>query len=178
MMKSLKFLCVTIISIFIAGNTIAQKPDEAEISRIVESKKFIFVADNATPTNSAELNRVMNSMSGGITAGSINLNGQGYDLKITPDSLTAYLPYYGRSYSAPIGQNEGGVKFKSKKFKYKSKKNKKGSWDIELNTNDINENYRMSLNIGKTGYASLSLSSNNKQNITYNGYITEITEKH
>ncbi|MCJ0742179.1 DUF4251 domain-containing protein [Pedobacter montanisoli] len=176
-MKSLKFLFVSLISIFITAHTFAQKPDEAMIAKIVEAKNFIFIADNATPSNSTELNRIMSKIGNGMATGSINLNGQGYTLKIAPDSVIAYLPYYGRSYNAPIGQNEGGVKFKSKDFKYKSKKNKKGSWDIEININDVNENYRMSLNIGKTGYASLSLSSNNKQNITYNGYIRETTGK-
>src|SRR6266700_6064732 len=54
-----------------------------------------------------------------------------YDVRITKDSIVAYLPYFGRAYSAPIGQTEGGIKFKSKRFDYTSKE-RKGGWDIQV----------------------------------------------
>lgn len=175
-MKSLKNL--GLLALVLVAFTANAQTDKATTTKIVEAKNYIFVATTAIPLNSADINSVMSKMSGPATAGTINLTGGNYDLKITADSIVAYLPFYGRAYSAPYGNsNEGGYKFTSKKFKYESKKGKKKGWDIALQTNDVKDNVRMNLNISESGYATLSVTSVNKQSITYNGYLSEIEKK-
>ena len=109
----------------------------------------------------------------GANTGSINLTGSNYDVRISRDSLIAYLPYYGRAYSAPIGLDEAGYKFTSTKFSLETTMRKKGGWQITINPKDTKDSVRMYFSISVNGYASLTISSNNKQSITYNGYLAE-----
>jgi len=172
-LKTLFASALTLVSV----NVIAQT-DKATTAKIVEAKTYTFVARSATPLNVQDISAIMSRMPGGLQGGgAINLNETYYEVKVTPDSVIAFLPYYGRSFTAPINQNEGGVKFNSKKFDYKGKKGRKRGWDIVIDTKDANENYRLALNIGDEGYATLSLNSNSKQSITYQGYLKENEEK-
>lgn len=174
-MNRLKTLCAGIFA-FISVNAIAQT-DKATTSKIVEAKTYTFVARSATPLNVQDINAVMSRMPGNIQAGTINLDATYYDLTVTPDSIVAFLPYYGRSFTAPINPNDGGVKFNSKKFDYKQKKGRKRGWDIVIEPKDVRENFRLALNIGEEGSATLSLNSNEKQSITYQGYLKENENK-
>lgn len=162
---------VLILFVFISLSANAQT-DKATTQRIVEAKNFIFVASSAIPMNNVEINNILSRMPGG-SGGSVNLSGSNYDIRVTPDSIIAYLPYYGRSFSAPMNQDDNGYKFTSTKFSYKNNARKKGGWDITITPQDAKENVRMNLTISVNGYASLVISSNNKQSITYNGYLAE-----
>ncbi|MES2650821.1 MAG: DUF4251 domain-containing protein [Bacteroidota bacterium] len=167
-MKRLFLMLFTIVSFSVNAQT-----DKATTKRIVEAKHFTFIASTAMPMNSTEINNILSRMPGANGGGAINLNGENYDVRITADSLVAYLPYYGRSFSAPIGRDESGYKFTSTKFSYESKLRKKGGWQISINPKDTKESVRMNLTITENGYATLIISSNNKQSITYNGYLAE-----
>lgn len=174
-MNSLKILFASALTL-VSAAAIAQT-DKTTTAKIVEAKTYTFVARSATPLNVQDINAVMSRMPGNIQGGTINLNENYYEVKVTPDSVIAFLPYYGRSFTAPINQNEGGVKFSSTKFDYKGTKGRKRGWDILIQTKDAKENFRLALNIGDEGYATLSLNSNAKQSITYQGYLKENEEK-
>lgn len=167
-MKKILFMLFAVISFTVNAQT-----DKATTKRIVEAKNFTFIASTAMPMNSAEINSILTRMPGANGGGNINLTGQNYDVRISQDSLVAYLPYYGRSFSAPMGRDDTGYKFTSTKFDFESKERKKGGWQISLNPKDTKESVRMSLTIGVNGYATLTINSNNKQSITYNGYLKE-----
>lgn len=168
-LKTSCFAILTLISVFSYAQT-----TEQDITKMVNAKRYIFVATSATPMNVMDISKVMSKMQGGLQGGFIDLHGDNYDLVITPDSVVAFLPYYGRAYTAPINQTDGGIKFTSKKFAYTTTKRKKGSWDVEIDVKDANEGYRLSLNIGKTGNTTLSVRSNNRQSVTFNGYLKEM----
>ncbi|MGE6218712.1 DUF4251 domain-containing protein [Nubsella zeaxanthinifaciens] len=172
MMNQFKILYAFAAVVFISFNANAQT-DKATTAKIVAAKSYTFVARTATPLNVQDINSVLGKMPGAMQGGSINLNESYYEVRVTPDSVVAFLPYYGRSFSAPINQTEGGVKFNSKEFTYTSKKGKKRGWDILVQTKDVREYYRLAFNIGDEGYVTLSLNSNNKQSITYQGYLKE-----
>jgi hypothetical protein len=167
-MKNLRNLGLLLLAL-IAFNATAQT-DKGTTKKIVEAKNFIFLATNAIPMNNTEISSILNKMPGS-SGGNINLTGGNYDLRITPDSLIGYLPYYGRAYSAPIDRDENGYRFTSTKFTYQNTKRKKGGWEIAMNVNDSKESIRMYLNISENGYASLIVSSNNRQSITFSGYM-------
>ena len=168
-MKVFRNSCLIILALLTA-NSFAQTTEESTAT-MLNKQSYIFVATSAVPSNVQDLNKVMSKMQGGAQSGFINLNGDGYELIVTSDSVVAYLPYYGRAYSAPMNQSGGGVKFTSKQFVYKKSQRKKGNWDVTITTKDVFESYRLSLNIAVNGNASLYLHSNNKQTITYNGYL-------
>ncbi|RZK40476.1 MAG: DUF4251 domain-containing protein [Pedobacter sp.] len=168
-MKRLFFLILATVSFNLSAQT-----DKATTKKIVAAKDFTFVATTALPMNSVEMNNIINRMPGAVGGGNINLMSNDYDLRITPDSVIAYLPYYGRAFnSAPMNPTEGGYKFTSTDFSFNNKEKKKGGWEITLNAKDTKDGVRMTLVIGTNGYATLIVNSNNKQSITYNGYLTE-----
>lgn len=174
-MNRLKTLLITALA-FGGLNAVAQT-DKATTAKIVEAKTYTFVARSVTPLNTQDISRVMSKMPGAMAGGVINLTETYYEVKVTPDSVVAFLPYYGRSFNAPINQDDAGVKFTSKKFNYKSTKGKKRGWDTLIETKDAKESYRLAFNISDNGYVTLSLNSNNKQSVTYQGYLKENGDK-
>lgn len=173
MITSLKFTALLLVTTISVANA---QTDKATTTKIVNDKNFIFVATSAIPLNTMDVSRVLNKMAGPTTGGTINLNTDNYDLRITPDSVISYLPFYGRAFNAtPYGGNndESGYKFTSTKFTYETKKGRKKGWDIAIQTKDVKDNVRMNLSISEGGYATLSVVSMNKQSITFNGYLKE-----
>lgn len=171
-MKHLK-LTLSIAIVFATAQTFAQTNKETT-TKIVTDKHYTFVANTAMPMANNDISKVLSQLPGGQGGSSINLTGSQYDVQVTKDSVVAYLPYYGRSYNAPYPASEGGIKFTSKDFSYVESKGKKGNYTIQINTKDVKrENYRLTINISSSGYASLMASSVNKQPITFNGYLSE-----
>lgn len=128
---------------------------EAEIRNLVQSKQFVFVAQSAAPLGRRTLN--LTSI---------------YDLRLSPDTLVAELPYFGRAYVAPIDPTQGGINFTSTNFAYTINDRKKGGWDITLLPKDAQDVRQMFLTVSQDGYATLQVTSNNRQPINFNGYVT------
>lgn len=141
---------------FLVNPSFLFSQSEAEVKQMVESNQYIFVAQYAIP------------MSGKAR----NLTSE-YDLTVSKDSLVSYLPYFGRAYQAPMDPSQGGIKFTSVKFVYKTTKAKKGGWDVSMTTKDQPDNTRLFLNIATNGTATLQVISTFKQAITFTGYIKE-----
>ncbi|WP_443936746.1 DUF4251 domain-containing protein [Pedobacter sp. MW01-1-1] len=173
-MKNLSYFFGLALLLF--SNQIFAQTDKETTNRIVKEKNYVFVANTAIPMNTADMSRIMARMPGGNGGGTINLTGSQYEFKVAPDSLIAYLPYFGRAYSAPYpsSTDDSGIKFTSKDYTYKSSKNKKGNYTIQINTKDVKiENYQITIDISQNGYATLIATGVNKQPITFNGYLRE-----
>jgi len=163
-----------ILGLLFSGLQLKAQTSEETTAKIIDAKNYVFAATSATPLNVADINNVMSRMPGYTGGGNINLSGSNYDLSVTPDSVVAYLPYYGRSYTPKIGDpNDSGIKFKSKNFSYKSTKNKKGGWLIQIRPKDVKDSYNLTLSVTQTGSASLTVTSNSQQSISYTGNINE-----
>lgn len=164
-MRSIKFKATSLIllffSFFVISNAQESKEDKyTTIKNMVEAKQYIFIAESALPVN-----------------GRMRQLSSGYKLELRTDTLISDLPYYGRAYTAPIDPAQGGIQFTSTNFEYTSTPGKKGSWDISIKPKDGKDVNRFSLYISKNGKASLQVTSNNRQAIFFNGYITEIKKK-
>lgn len=172
-MKQLKYL-FSLVFVTSTLSLFAQTNKETTAKNI-KARSYTFVANTAIPMSNMDVSRVLERMPGNMNAGgSINLTGSQYDLRVTQDSIVAFLPYYGRAFTAPIDPNEGGIKFTSKDFTYKESISKKGAYTIQINTKDVKrDNYRLTLNVSQNGYATLIASGNNKQPITFNGILDE-----
>ena len=171
-MKRLNFI-LSLALISFATHLFAQTNKETTV-KIVAEKNYTFVANTAIPMANNDINKVLMMMPGSQGGSTINLSGSQYDVRVTKDSVVAYLPYFGRSFSAPMDPTQGGIKFTSKDFSYTESKNKRGAYTIQINTKDVKrENYRFTINISTNGYASLTASSINKQSILFNGYLDE-----
>ncbi|WP_316842698.1 DUF4251 domain-containing protein [Pedobacter gandavensis] len=179
-MRTFKKLLALLI-VFSTVQVMAQT-DKATTAKLVADKHLVFEATSATPMANADLNKVMSRFPGGVSGGMIQLSGSQYQLIIDKDSVEAYLPYYGRAYTAPMNPDDSGIKFKSKKFDYKTTAKKKGGWIIEITPKDTKDVRSLSLSVSTSGYATLNVNSMNRQPITFNGVIaepkkTETTEK-
>jgi len=145
----------TFANLLKAQDATTDNPDkETNIQTMIDDHRFVFTAQSAHPTRG----QVM------------QLNGQ-YDLKISPDTVRGYLPYFGRAYSAPVDGRGGGIDFVSKDFHYRQKNRKRGGWEISVKPKDINDIREVFLTIFENGSASLRVFSNNREVISYNGYL-------
>jgi len=142
----------------------AQKKDDLKkeiIEKAITTRNYVFKAENVMPSGAVP-NRQLN---------------YGYDLRVSPDTIISYLPYFGRAYVAPMDPAKGGIQFTSTKFEYKETKRKKGGWDIQIKPQDTQDATQMVLTVSETGFASLQVISNNRQPISFNGYVDEKKSK-
>ncbi len=155
-MKYIKLGILFFLVAAIAGSCTTSKAREnvpVDIKRIVESKNFVFKADIANP----------------VRGGNMQLS-SGYDLTITPASITAYLPFYGRAQTVPIGSSDGGIKFTSTNFDYAVDANSK-TWKITIKTNDVSNVRQLFLTIFTNGTANLDVMNINRDDISFRGSI-------
>ena len=162
-MKTLKIILIFLV-IAGAGFNIANAQSsskdkkaakEAAIKKNVDAKRYIFLANYVLPQR----------------GGGKQLTSE-YDLRVTPDSVISFLPYFGRAYfDVPYGGADGGIKFTSTKFTYQVKEKKKGGWEITIIPSDVKNLSRLLLYISPDGYASLSVNSTNRDFITFDGYL-------
>lgn len=85
----------------------------------------------------------------------------------------SFLPYMGRIYIPPVDPAEGPLRFTSTDFVYAEQLQKKGGWSISIKPKDVRTVREFMLNVSEDGYATLQVSSNDRQSVTFYGYITE-----
>lgn len=165
-------LGLSLTSAYAQSSEEKSKANEDRVKALVESREFTFVANSAQPLNANEINRVIGQMQGMAGGAQINLAEQGYQLSLSKNNLSSHLPYYGRAFSAPIGNSDrAGFKFDSKDYNITQKVGKKGEINLNITPKDQAESIRMMLSIAKSGMANLTVSSNVRQSISYIGYI-------
>ncbi|PWV56061.1 DUF4251 domain-containing protein [Chitinophaga sp. S165] len=130
---------------------------QAAIEKMITARNFVFKAETVLPS-APTINRQLTS---------------DYDVKVSPDTVISFLPYFGRAFNAPMDPTKGGIQFTSTKFEYNQTARKKGGWDIAIKPQDTQDARLLSFSISENGYASLQVISNNRQPITFNGYITQ-----
>ena len=170
-MKNLLLLTILIFAVALAGAQETEKKskkerkaekkaqDIAKTSKLIKSKAFVFKANSANP----------------MKGGSRTLTSD-YDVKIQSDSIFSYLPFFGRAYSANFGGGSPMI-FDSPITEYKIEDAKKGGKLIKMVTNNKNDRLEYTFHISDTGTTNLIVISNNRQSISYYGYLTEIVDK-
>ncbi|MBO9592931.1 MAG: DUF4251 domain-containing protein [Niabella sp.] len=136
------------------------------VTDAVTARNYTFVATSVFPTEDSRFNpRVLLP-----NASNLYQLTSRYDVRVTPDSVIAYLPFFGRSYTAPMDPTKGGIKFTSTKFDYK-KTQRKNNYEIEITPKDSREVQSLYLTIAPSGFASLRVLSVNKTPISFNGNV-------
>lgn len=146
--------------------------EPAVLESVVQQKEFKFNATKAFPTNGQVLG-VMNSMSMGGSSRLLNLD-PGYGFVLDKDVFESHLPYFGRAYSSQYNSNDGGIKFTSNDFSVNQSKTKKGNTLLVVKTNDLRVNYTFNIEIFKNGSSFVSIDSNDRQPISFDGNISKI----
>ncbi len=130
-----------------------------EVKAIVESKIFVFDARSANPMK-----------------GSTRTLTSEYDVRITKDSIYSYLPYFGVAYSASYGGTDSPMIF-DKPFETCNQEKTKKGYLIKVVAKNGNDRVDFSFHISETGATTLSVSSTNRQSISYYGEIVKEKKK-
>ncbi len=130
-----------------------------EVKSIVESKNFVFDARTANP----------------MKGRTVTLTSD-YDVKVTNDSIFSYLPYYGVAYSASYGGTDSPMIF-DVPFETCTQEKVKNGYMVKVDAKNSNDRLTFTFHISETGTTSLSVSSINRQSITYYGEILKEKKK-
>ena len=148
-----------------------------EIHTLVASKSFEFTADWTNPMVTQSLNAVANAglIAPGSTISRINITGTGNFLKVSKDSVSADLPYYGErqfggGYGAPTG-----IEFDGIPDNYQQRFNaEKQLYTVSFQISDASDRYQVSMEIYPTKSSTVNISMTNRFSIRYEGNISSI----
>jgi len=133
---------------------------EAQVMGLVNNKQFQFLAQNMFPSGARS-----------------KMLTENYTMNVSPEEVSADLPYVGRAYNAPMDPADVGIRFVSKDFTYEEKKGKKDSREITISPKDAKDVRSCLFTIYPNGNANLMVNSNNRQTISYSGVITTLVKK-
>ena len=145
----------------------------ANIARLLETNQFTFMAERANPMD-ADVIKAMNSLPGGGGSRMLNLD-SGYTIEIRKEKLTVTLPYFGRMYNANMDSSKNSYRFTTTDFTVDKKQGKKGSSIYTIVAKDQQNVRTIYMEVFKNGKSYVSIDSNDRQSISYNGYIMENT---
>lgn len=168
MMKA-KGIIVLVLMMFVLSVGFAQKMSkkamrekikiekQRQIEVLINTKEFVFEAAHALPQG----------------GGSINLTGNSNSIKFHPEMIESDLPFFGRAYSIDYGGN-GGIKFEGKpsEFKVVTRKGRNG-FDVDATVSVTRDNYKLKLFVSPDGSATLTINSNQRISMSYNGNIVK-----
>ena len=127
----------------------------AQVKAMIESQRYVFKPQTALP----------------MRGRTMQLTSE-YTVKVSKDTIISDLPYFGRSFTAPIDPSKGGIQFNSTKFDYKVEEIKKG-WQITIKPTDVSDVQQFYFTIFNNGSATLQVTSTNRTPISFNGSVVE-----
>ena len=127
-----------------------------EIKKLIDDRSFIFNASHALPMGGS----------------SINLNYY-FNVKIDGDSIQSYLPFYGVAYTAEYGSRNSPLDFGTSIEDYSVEKDKNG-YQIQFDVKNGNDYLNYTFRISELGFASLNVTSTNRQSISFTGKIEPV----
>lgn len=131
-----------------------EQQQQKQIEALIDSKNFVFEAQKVTPQ-------------GGRF---IILDYNRYFLNFNTEKTTCDLPFFGRGFNVPYG-GDGGIKFEGKPENIKVEKKKKNIL-FRASVKGQNDFYDLTFSIFSNGNASLTVNSNNRSSIVYDGIVS------
>jgi hypothetical protein len=127
---------------------------QQQIETLINSKNFVFKARYALPMGARQ----------------VDLTSNPNYVKFNPDLLDGYMPFFGTATSGIGYGGDNSVKFRDKPESFNIVKNKK-NFQIDAKVKGENDIYRISLSVSFEGSSSMSIMSNNRSTISYQGEI-------
>ncbi|HET7118060.1 MAG TPA: DUF4251 domain-containing protein [Hanamia sp.] len=161
--RSIKFLLSAFLLSFLLSQCSSSKKvvklNSDEVKNMVNSSRFVFVANRVTPLRGRT--RFLTSY---------------YDVVVKKDSLTTFLPFFGRAFQAPMDPSKGGIQFISTNFTYNVTTKNNNEWDIIIKPNDYADVQQLYFNIFDNGTANLNVVNTHRDPISFSGHIEKIKE--
>ena len=160
-MKALRIFSALFV-LFIFGSAAAQEKTEkakSSIEELLNSKNFEFIANTAIP----------------LSGPTRDLVASNYSITFTPEMVISNMPFYGRAYSGMALGRDKGMRFEGKPENFTVTNAKKG-YEVSTEVKGENDTYFISITTGHAGFATLSISSNDRGTISYQGEIVSIKQ--
>ena len=135
----------------------AQSSTQTDAANLIQNRRFAFVPQTVNPM-------------GGRTR---QLTGE-FFLRVTPDTVQSYLPYFGRAFSAPMTPGQGAMDFTVTNFEFSVTPGRNNRQTISIRPREGTDVRELILQVYPNGNASLQALSNNRQPISYNGAVQSI----
>ena len=170
-MKSKKTILVVLLLLVVSfgfgqEKTRKQLIKERKIEKVrqttilIDSKEFVFVGKKAFP----------------LGYGNIDLTTNPNYIEFKPDFIRSEMPFFGRGYSCIGYGGYSGLKFEGKPSEFTIVKGKK-SYEIKATIKGEQDVFTIFMSVFFEGSATLTISSNNRSTISYNGEIFKIEKK-
>lgn len=173
------FVFVFFITIFSCKST---KYTEYQINFfeiLVENKSLRIESDTAYPQVTNAMQQVLNSgiLSAGNNASSISLIGNSNFLRISGDSITSYLPYFGeRQMNIDFGGTNGGIQLQGIMENYTVTKGINNSVILSFKAKSKQESYNIQIKLYPNLNAVIHLNGNSRSPISYSGRVEVLNE--
>jgi hypothetical protein len=161
-----KYLSYLFVGLFISvqlfscsSSKKAVKLNSDDVRNIVDSSRFVFVAERVTPLRGAT--RYLTSR---------------YDVVVKKDTISSFLPFFGRAFQAPMDPSKGGIQFTSTNFSYNVNPKNNDQWEVTIRPNDYPDVQQLFFNIFDNGTATLNVVSTHRDPISFSGHIERINE--
>ncbi|OPC04363.1 hypothetical protein BAS10_14900 [Elizabethkingia meningoseptica] len=167
------YVLMVAVSTFIVSCASSGKPTDMakanEVAALVNQDNYTFMATRAYPMDQTTLN-VMSAMRPAGGAFRLLDLSYGYGFKLQPNELNVDLPYFGRVFTPSFDTSKNGLKFNSKNFNITKKQDKK-KVSYTIRVNDVQGVQALYMDVYNNGKAFLSVNANDRQPISYDGYI-------
>lgn len=174
-MKSIVSNILLALGLFLLGSCASSgiQINPQKVQELIQSKNFRFVAQRANPTNLDVVN-ILNSLPNYSANRVLNLD-PGYGVNFSSTEIKTSLPYFGRSYVAQFGDtSKNGYNLTLKNFSVDASKSTKKKTILNYSINDSQEIQQIIIEIYPNGRAYVSINSQQRQPISYDGYITDL----
>lgn len=133
---------------------LAPKAEQSKTEVLLNSKTFEFIANTMYPMGQS----------------SKNLVGSDYSVTFSPEMIISNMPFYGRSYSAMAIGKDKGMRFKGAPEDFTVEKIRRG-YEVKTTVKNDRDTFSLLLTVSDSGYATLSISTNNRETISYHGEV-------
>lgn len=175
MQKYLKIISLFLLALTFQNCSAQNTTDSKIVDSLVSSEEFTFHAERANPMNYDVIN-ILNSIPNNPSTRILQLDGAGYIVEMKKGKLEVILPYFGRTFNPKYGSSDNSYRFTSKDYTVTKSQSKKGNWVFKIKPNDAKNVSDINIEVYKNGKAFTSIRSNDRQPITYDGYISKNEE--
>ena len=151
--KIMKHIPAFIIMIILSCGSVTTS-ESNDIEKLLESRQYVFVPQTAFPARGS----------------SVSIAGGNYELKVNLDSISVYLPFYGRVNDVSAGRTGGPIELNTKEISHKIEK-KKSRWEVTITPASQSSVRQMNLSVSDNGFADLRVVSNSRDNMNYHGTV-------
>ena len=150
------------------------------LETLVNSKQFKIESLWAYPQTTMALQRVLDSglLPPGSTSGSISLVGNYNFLKVSGDSITSSLPYYGeRRMQVGYGGTDSTIEFKGLVENYSTKKIKNNAIAVMFKAKSNNEVFDVYIELSPNLKSDMVVNGMGRNGIRYSGNLLPIEDQ-